>query len=97
MKKNFTQIPNRAARNPGLSVYDFRILVCIISYDPSFPSLSLLSEISGISRAKTVDCIKKLVALRIIKKEKRGFKKNNLYRLLPESKWLLKPYKTLKR
>lgn len=83
--KGFTQIDNRIIKDSRLSNGDFRVYVLLKSYkftdDPVYPSQSTLASILKIDRCTVNRSIQRLVHLRLIRIERRGFSSSNLYYL----------------
>ncbi len=91
-KKNFTQVPNKAIRGKGLTVYERVVFSYIISFHPSYPSISNISSTLTISRDSVNEAIKGLVNKKMLTYKKGDFKskKSNEYTMLPDNEWQIK-------
>ena len=66
---SFTQVPNDIIRNPKITPAGKTILINIMSYNPSFPSYSMLQKSTGLCKGTISKALKELVALGVIEYE----------------------------
>ncbi len=75
--ERYTRVPNNMIRNPSLSHYEKVVLICIMSYNPKFPSYTKIGEDLSLSRDRVWKSIKALERDGILIIDRQG--RSNLY------------------
>jgi DNA-binding MarR family transcriptional regulator len=87
-RRTFTQIPHSIIFEPRLTSAEFRIIVLLISFNPTFPSHRNIAKWTGLNK-DTVNRVLQGLRKKNVLAWKRGnsYGRNNEYRLNPQGNW----------
>lgn len=90
MSSRFLKLPHSIAKSKGLSLSEFRVLIYIMCFDPSYPSHALIAKETGLNKNTVNKALRGLKLKNVIvwsKGNSRG--KSNRYKFNPKHLWKL--------